>query len=102
MRGDPKGADDFWLAGFDVILRDAEAVFLVERENQRDKLFIADTGAEFAIEQVASSLGQRRLVNFVNGLMERFDVEQGVMNSREFPRLSGRYGPRGPRVEWGG
>jgi hypothetical protein len=38
------------LPRFDVVLRYAEPVFLVERENKGDELSIADAGAEFAVE----------------------------------------------------
>ena len=77
---DAEGADDFRFAGFDVVLRDAEAVFLVEGEDEFDELFVADPGAEFAVEQVACGLGEGRFVDGVNGLMERLDVEQGVLH----------------------
>src|SRR5208283_5409061 len=77
---DAKRANDFWFAGFDILLRDAEPVLLVERENDGDELFITDAGADLSVEQITSSLGQRRFVNFVDGIMERFDVEQTVLH----------------------
>src|ERR1035438_2533168 len=52
----------------------------MEREDKRNELFITDANAEFAVEQITSGLGQRRLVNSVNRLMERFDVEQAVLH----------------------
>jgi hypothetical protein len=52
-----KRADDSWFTGLNVILWYAEPVFLVEREDEGDELFITDTGAEFAVEQVASGFG---------------------------------------------
>ncbi len=72
-----EGADDFGFAGFHVVLRDAEAVFLVEREDEFGELVVINAGLHLAVEQVAGSLGERCFVDGINGLMERLDVEEG-------------------------
>ena len=76
----PERANDLGFAGFHIVLRDAEPVFLLEREDKGNELFVAYAGAEFPIEQIAGGLGQRRLVDFVNCLMQRFDIEQAVFH----------------------
>ena len=79
---DAERADDFGFAGIGFFEPDAEAVFLVEGKDKFDKFFGADSSAEFAVEQVAGGFGERRIVDGVNGLVERFDVEQGVLHVR--------------------
>lgn len=53
----------------------------MEREDKLDELFITDAGAKLAVEQVAGGLSQWRLVNFVDGLVKRFNIEQTVFHS---------------------
>lgn len=50
----------------------------MQRKNEFDEFFIRDTGAEFAIDHVAGSFGQRLVIDGINGGMERFDVEETV------------------------
>ena len=77
---DAEGADDFGFAGFDVILRDAQAVLLMEGEDKGDELFVANAGAKLAVEQITSGFGQRRFVDVVNRVVEGLDVEQAVLD----------------------
>ncbi len=77
---DAKGANDFGFAGFGIVFRDAKPVFLMEREDQFKKFFIADASAEFAVKEVAGGLGERGFVNFV---YDRVRVEVHEREDRE-------------------
>ena len=70
-----KGTDDLGFAGLDIVLGHAQAVFLVERENELGELSVLNPGLHLAVEQVAGRLSKWCFVDGINGLMERFDVE---------------------------
>ena len=80
--GNAEGADDFRFAGFDIVLRDADAVFLLEREDKFDELLHFNTRFHFAVQEVAGGHGKRGFVDGINGLMKWLDVEEGVFHLR--------------------
>ena len=79
---DSQRANDLRLAGFHVVLGDAEAIFFVHGKHELNELFIRNAGAEFPIDHVAGGFGKRLIVNGVDGSMERFDVEETILHMR--------------------
>ena len=75
-------ANDLGFASLSVFFGDAKAIFLVQGEDKIHKLFIGDAGAKFAVEQIPGSLGQRSVVDIINGMMERLDVEERIFHLR--------------------
>ncbi len=59
------------LARLGVLLGNAKAILLVEGKDKFDEFFVRDGGAEFAVEEVASDLGQRSVVNVIDGVMSK-------------------------------
>lgn len=64
---------------FEVVLLNRETVLLVQAEDDSYQFFIADPGAELAVQQVAGGFGEWGFINFVNGQVQRLDVEQAVL-----------------------
>lgn len=79
---DSQRANYFRLASFDIIFPDAEAVLFVEGQHQLGEFLVRDADAEFPLEQIAGSLGERSFVDRVNRLLQQFNVKKAVFDMR--------------------
>jgi hypothetical protein len=61
---------------------DGQPVFFMEGKNQLRQFLGINAKPQFAVQKVGGVLRQRRFVDVVNGLVERFDVEQRLSLTR--------------------
>ena len=90
LLADSEGADDFGFVGLHIVLRDAEAVLLVEGDDKFDEFSDINAGLHLTVEDGAGGLGELGIVDGVDGLMQRFDVEEAVLLADRIIVLSPR------------
>jgi hypothetical protein len=93
----PQRADDLWLLGLAFIFDQAQAVLTPQRHDQLGQVFIADAGAQLAVQRVRGRLAQRVAVDVVNRLEQLRIVEERTLDPLCIP-LEPREGakPRTP------
>ena len=58
----------------------AQPIFLVQSEHEFGEFLIRTTGAEFTIQKVSRGLGERLVIDGIDGLMKRLDIEQRILD----------------------